>query len=70
MVQKKLNTGTSKCHWSDASDDNMSSSDAEPPPQKHSRHVEVQEISDDQPESNVEVVDAEQVRSLQSLEWM
>ena len=69
-ARKKLNNGTSKCHRSDASDDNTSSSDAEPPPQKRSRHVEVQEISDDQPESNVEVVDEAQVRSLQSLEWM
>ena len=70
MAWKKLNTGTSKHHQSDASDDNMSSSDAEPPPPKRLRHIEVQEISNDQPESDVEVVDEEQVRLLQSLEWM
>ena len=39
-------------------------------PQKRLRHIEVQEISDDQPESDIEVVDEAQVRSLQSLEWM
>ena len=67
-VWKKLNTG--KWHVSVASDDNMSSSDHRPPPSlpKCLRHVE--EISDDQPESNIEVVDEEQVHSLQSLEWM
>ena len=65
MVWKKLNT--SKWHVSDASDDNTSSSSDEPPP-KHSRPVE--EISDNKPESNIEVVDEEQVCSLQSLEWM
>ena len=69
-VRKQLNTSTSKRHGSDASVDNTSSFDAEPPPQKHLRHVEAQEISNDQPESDVEVVDEEQVHLLQSLEWM
>ena len=58
---KKLNTGTSKHHQSEASDDNTSSSDAKPPPQKCLQHIEVQEINNDQPESDIEVVDEEQV---------
>ena len=66
-VWKRLNTG--KWHVSDAGDDNMSPSDYEPPlPPKCSRHIK--EISNDQPESNIEVFDDKQVHLLQSLAWM
>src|SRR6266481_1063131 len=57
MAWKKTNT--QKQHVSDTSDDDTSSSDHEPPP-KWSRHA-VEEISNDQPESDIQVLDDQEV---------